>query len=1063
MGWKMKLKYYIIFGAIIILLIVGTYFIRPSVFVSDLFNGKELSLKAMYQGEYGNVSIIKQNPQWNIIKSTSEESQLTFWKESNDKKIELGWIPPNNNCAGWTEKYIYDENNNKVLDDKAKEIKLKCESAKCDGQNCYHISLTDAQAINIDDYIKLGENSFIIEYQNLSMLNYQLDWAEANITLYKNISNEWYNSIDDLFVFYNNESYKFGANDTIENETALNNYKYELVSNVLIIKEGNILYVQNPELKTIGSGINSFNYFDNHDFDFTDICSRGFEEWNETDEFNETITHYNKTANCEFSSYEENGLYYYEVTFLSDKNIDPIITISDSTWITTSLLTNVTAESGASNHTHLNISNTAPYDSLVGYWSADGDLADTALTTAYDWSGEGNDGTMVGNAVATSGGRYGKAFSFDGDGDYVSTGAITSLAGVNEFTISAWFRANVGQQEDEQYVFNDMSARYSTRTSLYYNRFAEVLTFAVYNSTGSVKIIATDTLTGNTWYHVVGRYNGTHINTFINGVKGADEDSITGGALNSNSYASAIGENAYNNYVGGESWNGSIDDVMIFNTSLTQEQITAIYNNQSARFLGSGKQELTIPTWNVSSAVYLQEFYVGPKDIVPSDVFFKPDGTKMYIMGYSGKTVDEYNLSTAWNVATATYLQEISVATKETEPMGVFFKPDGTKMYTIGMVGDSVDEYNLSTAWNVTSAVYLQEISVATKEIQPAGLFFKPDGLKMYTIGYTGDSVDEYNLGTAWNVSSAVYLQEFYVGAKEISPSGVFFKPDGTKMYTVGVNGDTVDEYNLGTAWSVTTASYLQEFSVNAEESGPTGVFFKSDGTKMYIIGTNEESVDEYNLPSPIIGNNKVNVSTTISNLLNSKVNLTVGYYDGTWHSTAPQTITSLTNHTFEISDTSTELTLNYTFTAGDYSFTSPIITGDINYEVWNEGGEESTSFTVSLPIGYTEINFSANSKDVSNLNAEGQNETNSVITITNTGDVNLDIYFKTNQTNENIDLIANNNNNSAEGKIINTTLYKLISGLASSSESLIWMWVNWTSQTPATKNTQLNISVNQT
>jgi sugar lactone lactonase YvrE len=70
----------------------------------------------------------------------------------------------------------------------------------------------------------------------------------------------------------------------------------------------------------------------------------------------------------------------------------------------------------------------------------------------------------------------------------------------------------------------------------------------------------------------------------------------------------------------------------------------------------------------------------------------------------------------------------------------------------------------------------------------------------MYTIGYNGDTVDEYDLGTAWDVSTAAYLQEFSVLAKESTPQGVFFKPDGTKMYTIGSSGDTVDEYDLAAA-----------------------------------------------------------------------------------------------------------------------------------------------------------------------------------------------------------------------------------------------------------------------
>lgn len=250
--------------------------------------------------------------------------------------------------------------------------------------------------------------------------------------------------------------------------------------------------------------------------------------------------------------------------------------------------------------------------------------------------------------------------------------------------------------------------------------------------------------------------------------------------------------------------------------------------------------------WNVTSAVYVREFSVAAQDTTPNGIFFKSDGTKMYIVGDVGDSIDEYDLSTAWNISTAVYSQELSVAAKETSPSGVFFKPDGTKMYTIGYNGDTVDEYNLSTAWNVTTASYLQEFSVAAKETAPNGLFFKPDGTKMYTVGGTGDTVDEYNLGTAWDVSTAVYLQELSVAAKDINPQDLFFKPDGTKMYIVGYAGRTIDEYDLSTAWNVSTAAYLQEFSVAAKETGPVGVFFTSDGLRMYTIGATDDTVDEY-------------------------------------------------------------------------------------------------------------------------------------------------------------------------------------------------------------------------
>jgi len=268
-------------------------------------------------------------------------------------------------------------------------------------------------------------------------------------------------------------------------------------------------------------------------------------------------------------------------------------------------------------------------------------------------------------------------------------------------------------------------------------------------------------------------------------------------------------------------------------------------------YAGDAVFSYTLSTaWDVSAASFdfptEGYFSVAAQEATPQGIFFKPDGTKMYVTGSTGDDVNEYDLSTAWDVSSASYLQNFSVAAQETTPQGIFFKPDGTKMYVIGSTGDDVNEYDLSTAWDVSSASYLQNFSVAAQEAIPTGIFFKPDGTKMYVTGSTGDDVNEYDLSTAWDVSSASYLQNFSVAAQEAIPSGIFFKPDGTKMYVLGYSGYDVNEYDLSTAWDVTSASYLQNFSVSAQETGPTGLFFKPDGTKMYVIGLSGDAVWQY-------------------------------------------------------------------------------------------------------------------------------------------------------------------------------------------------------------------------
>jgi DNA-binding beta-propeller fold protein YncE len=154
-----------------------------------------------------------------------------------------------------------------------------------------------------------------------------------------------------------------------------------------------------------------------------------------------------------------------------------------------------------------------------------------------------------------------------------------------------------------------------------------------------------------------------------------------------------------------------------------------------------------------------------------------------------------------------------SVAGEEANPTGFFFKDDGLKMYVVGNTGDDVNEYDLSTAWDISTASYLQNFSVAAEEASPQNLFFKPDGTKMYVSGAIGADVNEYDLSTAWDISTASYNSvSFSVAGQDSTPISLWFKPDGSKMYVLGFAGDDVNEYDLSTAWDVSTATFLQNF-----------------------------------------------------------------------------------------------------------------------------------------------------------------------------------------------------------------------------------------------------------
>jgi DNA-binding beta-propeller fold protein YncE len=307
--------------------------------------------------------------------------------------------------------------------------------------------------------------------------------------------------------------------------------------------------------------------------------------------------------------------------------------------------------------------------------------------------------------------------------------------------------------------------------------------------------------------------------------------------------------------------------------------------------------------WDVSTASYSQRFSVSAQDTAPRDVHFKSDGLTMYITGDTGNTIDEYSLSTAWDVSTASYSQSKGVGSYETVPAsvafkpdgsmmfvtgtsgdditeyiiapmefnvnsqqttaeGVFFKTDGTKMYTIGATSDAIHEYNLSTAWDLTTASYSSNsLSLSSYDGNPTGMYWKSDGTQFWVSGASGDAIDDFTCSTAWDITTASYSQTFSVSAQETDVQDVHFKSDGTKMYICGTVGDDVNEYDLSTAWDISTASYSQNFQVGTGTIGllyqvlnPSGLFFKPDGTKMYISGYGNiinEKITEFELSTP--------------------------------------------------------------------------------------------------------------------------------------------------------------------------------------------------------------------
>src|SRR3989338_5642366 len=147
-------------------------------------------------------------------------------------------------------------------------------------------------------------------------------------------------------------------------------------------------------------------------------------------------------------------------------------------------------------------------------------------------------------------------------------------------------------------------------------------------------------------------------------------------------------------------------------------------------------------------------------------------------------------------------------------------------------------------AWTLSSTTYAS--IQKTVEAKTQGAFFKSDGTVLYVAAGDGSPfVRQYPLTTAWNLSTlgATTGSFSLSGSSAYWPQGLFFSSDGTRMYVASdYSADKVFQYTLSSAWDITTATYdnvnVSIFSLFSVYD-TTGIFFKDDGTKLLFVGKN--------------------------------------------------------------------------------------------------------------------------------------------------------------------------------------------------------------------------------
>ncbi|PSO46513.1 MAG: hypothetical protein BRC24_01575, partial [Parcubacteria group bacterium SW_4_46_8] len=211
-------------------------------------------------------------------------------------------------------------------------------------------------------------------------------------------------------------------------------------------------------------------------------------------------------------------------------------------------------------------------------------------------------------------------------------------------------------------------------------------------------------------------------------------------------------------------------------------------------------------------------------------IYVKQPGDSFYVAN-GRDTIHRYNLTESWNLSSASYTGDsYSVSSQINYATDLFFKPDGTTMFVLGGgVTEYVYQYNLSTPWDITSASYSNKsLNISGEDNNPNGMYIKEEeGDRFFIIGRGDDSVWSYSMSSAWDIGSGSYDNiKFDVSRpsryENGYPTDIFVKPGGEKFFVMFAAGEDILSYDLSSPWDVTSASYTgKQFSVTSEDVFP--------------------------------------------------------------------------------------------------------------------------------------------------------------------------------------------------------------------------------------------------
>ena len=222
------------------------------------------------------------------------------------------------------------------------------------------------------------------------------------------------------------------------------------------------------------------------------------------------------------------------------------------------------------------------------------------------------------------------------------------------------------------------------------------------------------------------------------------------------------------------------------------------------------------------------------------EIRFSIDGTKLYTIGLSQTLIHEWDMTTAWDVSDTVTFNQTKDFGGTPQMTGFDFSPDGTKLLfcrrETSPQESYVEQWNLSSAWDISTATY----SAITSSVLPGdyvgSIVVRSGGTKLYA-WYENDSlIRQFSMSTPYDVTTI--SDDSKSKSDYTNTRAIWMKWDGTKLYT-----DDIYQLDLSTPYDISTASLVHNLG---RQGLSGGMEFRSDGTRLFTADIATSIVYQY-------------------------------------------------------------------------------------------------------------------------------------------------------------------------------------------------------------------------